>query len=113
MESRADSRRAHPMSRILLALGAKSWKPRDVVTSKDGKTFSFDLSLAERSPEEFVLVSCGWKKDYCAICRWELFESEDASHGTGFTNGRDWVCTDCHQRFMSGNFFGSPYSDIT
>jgi Clp amino terminal domain, pathogenicity island component len=90
-----------------------SWKPRDIVTKKDGKTFSLDLSLAERLPEEFVLGPGGWKKDYCAICRCELFESEDVSHGTGFTNGRDWLCTECHQRFIAGNFFASPYSDIT
>jgi hypothetical protein len=91
----------------------KSWKPRDIVTKKDGKTFSLDLSLAERLPEEFVVVLGGWKKDYCAICRGELFESEDVSHGTGFTNGRHWLCTECHQRFIAGNFFASPYSDIT
>jgi ClpA/ClpB-like protein len=90
----------------------KPWKARDFVMKKDGKGFSFDLTLAEKS-SEFVLVQGGWKKDHCAICHWELFESDDASHGVGFTNGRDWVCTECHQKFIAGNFFSSPYSDIT
>src|SRR5437764_9241429 len=45
-------------------------------------------SLVENS-SEFELVKGGWKKDRCAICRWELFESDDASHGIGFTNGKD------------------------
>jgi hypothetical protein len=88
----------------------KSWKAQDIVMRKDGKGFSFDLSFAENS-SEFVLVPGGWKKDHCAICHWELFESDDASHGIGFTNGKDWVCTECHQKFIAGKFFGSPYSD--
>jgi hypothetical protein len=45
---------------------------------KDGKEFSFDLSLAENS-SEFVLVPGGWKRDHCAICHWERFESDDAA----------------------------------
>ena len=91
----------------------KSWKARDIVMKKDSKGFSFDLTLAERWLDEFVLVEGGWKKDHCAICHWELFDSDDASHGTGFTNGRDWVCTECHQRFIAENFFASPYTDLT
>ncbi len=90
----------------------KPWEAHDIATKKDAKEFSFDLTLVESS-SEFVLVPGGWKLDHCAICHWELFQSEDASHGTGFTNGRDWVCTGCHQRFIAGNFFASPYSDIT
>ena len=89
----------------------KPWKARDIVMRKDGKGFSFDLSLAEKL--EFVLVPGGWTKDRCAICHWELAESEDASHGSGFTNGKDWVCTECHQKFIAENFCGSAYSDIT
>jgi Clp amino terminal domain, pathogenicity island component len=90
----------------------KPWKSRNVVTTKDGKKLSFDLTLAKKS-SEFVLVKGGWKKDQCAICRWELFESEDASHGTGFTNGKGWICLECHHRFIDNDFFSSPYSDIT
>ena len=90
----------------------KPWKTRDIVVRKDGEGFSFELTLAENSPE-FMLVQGAWKKDHCAICHWELFESDDASHGTAFTNGKDWVCTECHQKFIAGDFFSSTYSDIT
>ena len=91
----------------------KRWKARDVVTTKDGKAVSFDLRLATRRSGNFVRSAGGWKKDRCAICTWELFESDDPARNVGYTNGRDWVCTDCHQKFIAGNFFGSPYSDIT
>jgi hypothetical protein len=39
----------------------KSWKTRDIVIRKDGKGFSFELTLAE-NPSEFMLVQGGWKK---------------------------------------------------
>jgi hypothetical protein len=90
----------------------KQWQARDVVYEKNGKLFSFDTSLAQDS-SKFLLVKGGWKKDDCAICRWELSESEDVVHGIGFTNGRDWVCEECYYRFITGEFFSSAYSDIT
>lgn len=88
------------------------WRPRDIVIhAKDG-TCSFDLTLAENSTN-FVLVKYGWKKDHCFVCRWELHESED-DHGIGYTNGHDWLCTECYERFwLNPGFFTSSYSDIT
>lgn len=88
------------------------WQARDIVYERSGKRFSFDLSLAHDT-EKFLLVKAGWKKDNCAICRWELFESEDPVHGWGFTNGAVWICEECHRRFIVGDFFSSPYSDLT
>lgn len=88
------------------------WQPRDVVYERDGKSFSFDLTLAQDS-KKFLLVKGGWKKDECAICGWELSESEDVAHGAGFTNGRDWVCEECHAKFIAIDFFASTYSDLT
>jgi hypothetical protein len=91
----------------------RRWKSQDVVTTKDGKRFSFDMRLARRQSGEFVRSKGGWKKDRCAICTWDLFESDDPARSLGYTNGRDWVCTDCYEKFIAGNFFGSPYTDIT
>src|SRR4029077_4848195 len=84
-----------------------------VIARKTGKV-SFDLSLAADSAN-FELVKGGWKKDRCFICRWELFESKDAAdHGTGYTNGHDWLCTECYTKFWDRpDFFSSSYSDIT
>ena len=90
----------------------KPWQARDVVFEKNGKRFSFDISLA-KDAEKYLLVKGWWKKDPCAICGWELFESEDSRHGTGFTNGRSWVCEECYHRFIEGDYFSSAYSDLT
>jgi hypothetical protein len=90
-----------------------AWKPRDVVIHRRSGCISFDLGLAADS--DFNLAKEGWEKDHCFICRWELFESqEDADHGTGYTNGHDWLCTECYTKFWErSDFFSSSYSDIT
>jgi hypothetical protein len=90
-----------------------TWKPqRAVLNTKTGK-FSFDVTLHKKFPKEFELLQGGMKLGHCAVCRWELFESEDASHAVGFTNGRDWLCSECHERFIVRDFFASSYSDFT
>ncbi len=93
-----------------------AWTPRDVAIERKSGQVSFDLSLAADS-NNFELVKDGWKKDHCFICRWELFEPQgdaDAEHGTGYTNGHDWLCTECYTKFWErSDFFSSSYSDIT
>jgi Clp amino terminal domain, pathogenicity island component len=90
------------------------WKPRDIVVNRQTGAISFDLTLAADAAS-FEVVKNGWKKDHCAVCRWELFDSpEDAAHGVGYTNGREWLCTECYERFIQEpGFFSSSYSDVT
>src|SRR5207302_7332214 len=92
----------------------RPWTNVDIVIARKTGKVSFDLGLASDSAN-FELVKAGWKKDHCFICRWELFESkDDAEHGTGYTNGHDWLCTECYTKFWERpDFFSSSYSDIT
>jgi hypothetical protein len=92
----------------------RAWQPRDIVIARKDGARSFDLALAEDSAN-FELVKSGWKKDHCLICRWELFEAkDDPAHGIGYTNGRDWLCTECHEKFFERpDFFSSTYPEIT
>ena len=89
------------------------WKARDLVVDKDGK-ISFDVTLSAET-QNFTLIQGSWKEDRCAICHWELYESKDKpDHGVAYTNGRDWVCTECYERFLSGaDFFASVHPEIT
>jgi len=91
-----------------------AWSPRDVVLHRETRLLSFDTTLRERSPD-FNLVPGGWTKDHCAICRWELFASRDEpDHSTGYTNGRDWLCTVCYEKFIArDDFFSSNYPEPT
>jgi len=87
-------------------------KPRDIVISHKDGTCSFDLSLADDA-DHFTLVKDGWKKDHCLVCRWELFEADD-EHGVGYSNGRDWLCVECYERFWEDpGFFSDSLPEIT
>jgi ATP-dependent Clp protease ATP-binding subunit ClpA len=90
-----------------------SWKPRDVAVDSEGK-ISFDLTLLE-DKQNFTRSPGAWKKDRCTICGWELCDSADnPGHGAAYTNGRDWVCEECYEKFLKGpDYFESPHSDIT
>lgn len=87
----------------------KQWKPHDIVVNKTTGQISFDIGL---NGEDFAFVKDGWKKDHCFLCRWELSESSD-EHGTGYTNGRIWLCMECCERFILRDYFASSHSDIT
>lgn len=88
------------------------WKPRDCVSERQTGKVSLDMTLSE-DRANFEVIKAGWKKDHCTICCWELFESDDA-HGIGYTNGRDWVCTECFERFWQRpDFISGSYSEIT
>jgi hypothetical protein len=89
----------------------RAWKPRDVVISHKDGTCSFDLSLAQDS-DHFSQVKEGWKKDHCFVCRWELFESND-EHGLGYSNGRDWLCVECYERFWQDPEASDSLPEIT
>jgi hypothetical protein len=78
-----------------------AWRESDVVARVSDGAISRDLSLAADSAN-FRLVAGGWKKDECLICQWELFRSEDhPEHGIGYTNGREWLCTECYEKFFA------------
>jgi hypothetical protein len=82
-----------------------------VVHRKTGK-LSLDPALAE-DQDNFEVLKAGWKKDHCAICGWELFESDD-DHGVGYTNGQQWVCVECYDKFWEQpDFISGSYSEIT
>ena len=88
------------------------WKPRDVVVHRKTGKLSLDLALAE-DQDNFEVSKAGWKKDICAICAWELFESDD-HHGVGYTNGQQWLCLECYDRFWDRpDFISGTYSEIT
>jgi Clp amino terminal domain, pathogenicity island component len=90
------------------------WKPRDVVRERKTGKLSLDLRLAEDATH-FELEKSGWKIDHCVVCNWELFEAADRpEHGNGYTNGRDWICTECFERFWDRpDFISGAFSEIT
>ena len=75
------------------------WTPFDVVADVATGEMSFDLSLEEEDPN-FKFAKGGCISDNCLVCGWKLFESPILEHGTGYTNGRNWLCIECYDKFF-------------
>jgi ATP-dependent Clp protease ATP-binding subunit ClpA len=83
---------------VKFAWRKREWKPLDVLIDSDTGHVCFDTS----APYEpgFRLVSGGWPRERCLICRWELNADGGEEHLVGYTDGRGWVCAECHDRFL-------------
>ncbi len=89
------------------------WLAADLAEHLETGQISFDLSLATDTAK-YRLVKGGWASDNCIVCGWRLFESTILSHGTAYSNGRDWLCTECYEKFFVGSKLGPPpLPDIT
>ncbi len=69
--------------------------------------------LWERSDVKKVVADCkelNWieanydgkgSHDHCEICWWELFESDDSTHGVGYKNNNQWLCSECFSNLIN------------
>lgn len=90
-------REAHALRKFVWI--EREWAPRDVLVDAETQAVFLDLSL--RDDPRFGLVPGGWTHDLCAICGWELNTDGGLDHLWGFTNGRDWVCVECYEKFLA------------
>jgi Clp amino terminal domain, pathogenicity island component len=78
----------------------KQFTAPDIVVRRGDGAVSFDLKLADDS-DNFELVKGGWQEITCRICRWQLADTGDPEPGAAYTNGRDWLCSECYEKFVS------------
>jgi hypothetical protein len=82
----------------------RQWKCRDLLVEKQTGKIIF-YAGGPYDAARFELGKGAWTRDHCAICRWELNENSDAEHGTGYTNGHEWVCTECYDKVIAPDVF--------
>jgi hypothetical protein len=80
----------------------RRWIPRDALVQRSNRKLHL-YTGQPYDPKKFELVKGEWSEDHCAICWWGLCESGSAKHSEGYTNGQDWLCTECYERFLSPN----------
>ena len=49
---------------------------------------------------KFELAPSSWTYDNCKICSWKICDSDNPETSVGYTNGREWLCTECYERFI-------------
>jgi len=77
----------------------KKWKKAQALVSKDGNS-SHKYYGQQYDPKYYDLVEDGWDHDHCKICMWPISENE--GHDTSYFDGDgDWICEECHNRFIS------------
>ena len=74
------------------------WKRLDVLVEISSGRIFFDLT--RKDDLGFKLVQGGWARDFCSLCHWELNADGGPEHGAGYTNGREWLCTECYDKFL-------------
>lgn len=75
------------------------WTQRDALVQRGGG-MTVPYVGQPYNPKEFEVVRGGWKRNLCEICAWELFESTDERHSSGYTDGHRWICSECHDRLL-------------
>ena len=76
----------------------RQWKPLDVLVEISSGRISFDMTL--KDDLGFKVEAGGWSREFCSLCHWELNAYGGPGHAAGYSNGREWLCTECHEKFL-------------
>jgi hypothetical protein len=76
----------------------RQWRPLDILVEISSGRIFFDMALKE--DVAFKLVVGGWPRELCSLCHWELNADGGPEHASGYTNGREWLCTECYEKFL-------------
>ena len=77
----------------------RQWVARDALLFRSSAGLFF-YSGQPFDPAQAELLKGGWREDHCAICWWTLTDSDSLGHDRGYTNGQDWLCRECYERFV-------------
>ena len=77
----------------------REWKPLDLLVETATGRICFDTNLPDDL--RFKLAAGGWPRDWCSICNWELNADGGEEHASGYTNGRQWLCVECYEKFFT------------
>ena len=76
----------------------RPWNALDTMVEVDSGRIFFDLTL--KDDPNFKLAAGGWPREFCSVCHWELSTDGGPEHADGYTNGREWVCSECYEKVI-------------
>jgi hypothetical protein len=82
----------------------QNFEPKDSVQLhiSDGLVMARKLEPNEASPKAEV-VQGGWNHEHCFLC-WERISQYENELQVGYTDGKDWLCEACYERFVASGF---------
>ena len=78
------------------------WQSRDALVSKDGSRATI-YTGQPFDAAKFTIQKNFWDHDHCEVCNWTFSTFEGPDHTAGYLNGYNWLCSECHDRFVVGN----------
>jgi hypothetical protein len=79
----------------------RQWEPLDILVETTGGRISFDMT--QKDDPGFRVVAGGWSSEFCSLCHWELSKDGGPEHAVGYSNGREWLCTECYAKFLEAS----------
>src|SRR5438105_3203505 len=82
----------------------QNWKPVSSLNEKNGRTSAKFMGQGY-DPVYFDLVKDGWTHDHCELCTKTISDnpSNEEWETQGYSDGRDWICEQCYQLFMTSD----------
>jgi len=80
----------------------QNWQPKPGLVRKKTGFLSIISRYTGQDYDlrKFELAPSSWTYDNCKICSWKICDSDNPETSVGYTNGREWLCTECYERFI-------------
>jgi hypothetical protein len=78
------------------------WQPRDALVRMDGSRATI-YTGQDFDPTQYEIKRAFWDHDHCQVCMWTFSKSDDQEQIDGYTDGYNWLCKECLQRFIEGH----------
>ena len=79
----------------------EAWKPGPVLSPKDKNAPSIKYIGQPYDSSRYDLIEDGWDHEHCPFCAQSLCDcGSENCQAEGFTDGRDWICRDCHEKVI-------------
>jgi len=79
---------------------AQTFRPSDALAfPHDGGTVARQKSPDESAIGDARVMPDGWDHEHCALC-WQTISLHAGDQASGYSDGRDWLCTDCYEHYI-------------
>jgi hypothetical protein len=68
--------------------------------SPDGSTLVGKVSETAIIPTDSNITEGLWDHEHCRLC-WETISEYEGQQHEGYTDGKDWICIHCYQKYFT------------
>ena len=82
----------------------QTFAPKDMITIKlkDGGVIGRAIEEGDDTTQNNIIKD-GWDHEHCGLC-WETISSYQECQSVAYTDGKDWLCQSCYNRYILSGF---------